>query len=113
MSNGSLSREDALGEVGAGWAYLVNKAYDNLPEGSCIDCVKEKFAELRIYWFPGDGVSRDAFSIFDKLLDDIEDESGTICEYCGQPGTLHITPGRWRKTMCRQCAKERGAQLCQ
>ena len=77
--------------VGPGWAGLVKEGFDLcLKNGWRIYQIKEKFGGLRFYT--------------DEDLDDIEDESYTICEECGEPGKPR--PGGWIKTRCDKCFEE-------
>ncbi len=97
-----VSREDALLDVGAGWAGLINRAYDlleNYPTLKVVQ-VKEKFGGLRIYT---DGYIEE----FEKVLRDLEYESFNVCETCGNPGKLRS--GGWYKTLCEEHSNGREA----
>lgn len=58
--------------------------------------VKEKFGTLRFYVYV-DGGDEEVF----RLIDAAEQESATICELCGAPGTL-VMKG-WGSTRCVSC----------
>lgn len=59
--------------------------------------VKEKFGGLRIYSHH----VPIAYSSIRKLLDVLESQSYTICEFCGANGKPRKT--EWVKTMCNDC----------
>ncbi len=85
---------DSILEIGEGWKPLVYKLYDNLIlEGwdRELHQVKEKFGGLRFYI----GNTSDKIK---ELIQQAEEESFTICEYCGEPGELNGK--RWLKTTC-------------
>lgn len=56
--------------------------------------VKEKFGRLRIYAKPYN-------EAYELLLGKLEQESGKICEDCGEEGTTE-GPG-WLRTLCKLC----------
>lgn len=97
-----IGREVALKSVGPGWTPLVKMAYDFLPEGAVVTCVKEKFGELRIY-------VDYATEPYQELLDVLETASGLYCEDCGSQGhwngvtTESATETGWIRTLCRKC----------
>ena len=62
--------------------------------------VKEKYGTLRFYSMP----ARDEFS---KLIDEAENESRRICEFCGA-GARPRGKGGWYKTLCDPYAQEHG-----
>jgi hypothetical protein len=95
------TREGALRSVGAGWAGLVNEAFDKLEASESfivVDQVKEKYGGLRIYTSPYD-------VDFDKIIEDIERRSFEICEECGEAGKLR--GGGWYRTLCEAHANGR------
>lgn len=90
-------------ECGDGWLdllYRISHALSAHAESAGLDVVatqvKEKFGMLRIYVDGGD-------EEVDRLLDDGELESATICEVCGAPGTLSNS-GRC-STRCESCRR--------
>lgn len=92
-------------ECGDGWMdliYRLSRAISTHVESTGLDVVatqvKEKFGELRFY------VNRGDEEVF-RLIDAAEQESATICELCGAPGTL-VTKG-WRSTRCEPCRHKR------
>ena len=83
-----------------GWWPILDKY---LPQFRALDpnCelyIKEKFGYLRLR-----AISQTLPpTAFLELSAQAEFESGTVCEYCGQPGK--IRPKRaWRKTLCDRC----------
>lgn len=88
-------------ECGDGWMdliYSLSQAISTHIESTGSDIVatqvKEKFGTLRFYV---DGGDEEVF----RLIDTAEQESATICETCGAPGTL-VTKG-WCSTLCESC----------
>jgi NTP pyrophosphohydrolases containing a Zn-finger, probably nucleic-acid-binding len=88
--------------VGRGWATLIERIFDNLPEAAQVLDVKEKFGALRVSVFGGN----EAFS---RLVQAVQVESTKTCEKCGEPGVLR--QGGWTKTLCNRCAKGRAPLL--
>lgn len=60
--------------------------------------VKEKFGGLRFYMTSGVEEMR-------GLIKKAEDDSCTICEFCGQPGTVRRRG--WIITLCDECEEKR------
>ena len=88
-------------ECGRGWDKLVWELVNNLKaHGWNMDAkqIKEKFGGLRFY-------IGDSNDILDKLINEAEIKSYTICETCGEPGTLRQKG--WWKTLCDTHHKER------
>ena len=90
-------------ECGDGWLallYRLSHALSAHAESAGLDVVatqvKEKFGTLRIYVDGGD-------EEVDRLLDEGELESATICEVCGAPGTL--SNSGWCSTRCEPCRR--------
>lgn len=94
-----VSEADALQAVGEGWSGLVTQIYRLLPEGVQIVQVKEKFGSLRVYSFPFNAE-------FQKQVTQLEIDSGSICEVCGEPGELDDSR-YWLKTLCQRCKENR------
>lgn len=93
------TRELGLKSVGAGWAPLVHRVFDaveNTKASVKIIQVKEKYAGLRIYT---DYVNEE----LDAVIRQVENESFTLCEICGQPGK--VRGDRWYYTACDEHAK--------
>ena len=91
------TREQALASVGKGWAQMIHTLFDAKPKDTRVHQVKEKFGGLRFYV----GGTTD---MFHNLIDDMENASYTICETCGNSGSLR-TERSWVKTLCDDCAK--------
>lgn len=90
--------EQAQKCVGPGWADLVRRAYESLPDDAVLAQVKEKFGGLRFYSFPETDV-----------VGEVEHESFHVCEQCGEPGKGHVR-NNWLLTLCSSCAAECGAK---
>lgn len=86
-------------ECGDGWYQLI---YDCLQEVEefCnknkidtsilhVSQVKEKYASLRIYF-------ENYINEIDDIVNKYEELSVSICEICGEPGTIKINRGWWR-----------------
>lgn len=92
---GGLKRETALLCVGKGWQGLINNLYDAKPKSVNVLQVKEKYAQLRFYISP-------APEWYHDLIDYYEHKSGTICEWCGEPGKIRNDLS-WILTLCDDC----------
>jgi hypothetical protein len=91
----------ALQCVGAGWAPLIKRLYAAMPQDTEVLQVKEKFGGLRFY-------TSGATEEFDAMIDRAEDESYSLCEWCGQLGSMDDN-GRWLLTLCEQHKADRAA----
>jgi hypothetical protein len=91
--------ETGLASVGRGWADLVRRAFEALPEGQMIVQVKEKFGSLRIYFEPNQ-------TAYQELLDELAATSLTTCEVCGGSGRLR-KDRYWQRTLCDEHAVRR------
>jgi hypothetical protein len=86
-----------------GWFDLIWKLCEDiekleLPEDFTIDCIKQKYASLRIYSFP---FVREVID----LVDDAEARSASICEDCGNKGK--IRGEYWIYIACDKCEIQR------
>lgn len=96
-----IKREVAKEFVGDGWHRLIDKVYDRLEKKHTrgyITDVKQKYGGLRIYAYEVD-------NDFLDFLDEIEEISFTVCEYCGSKGELRPELG-WILTLCDEHLKE-------
>ncbi len=59
--------------------------------------IKEKYGELRFYYYGGD-------EYIEKVIDELEKKSRKTCEICGKPGELRDRAG-WYKTLCEKHAE--------
>ena len=85
-------------EVDDGWFDLIYELSKKL-EGHTVACqVKEKYGGLRFYVT---SATDEIYAIIDKA----EQDSYTICEHCGKPGTLRTD--RWHVTLCDECFEEK------
>jgi hypothetical protein len=107
FSNNSDWTYDSL-ECKGGWFTLLDRLFDaiekhleTLPKKSevrkdfVILQVKEKFGGLRVYVGGADDF------IYDKILQ-VEEDSKSICEFCGINGEL-AKCGWYYRTVCRDC----------
>lgn len=87
-------------ECGDGWSNLIYSLCKDIelalePNDEFeVKQVKEKFGGLRFYYSGGN-------EKINKLVDEAEEKSYTICEMCGKPGKL-IDDG-WLQTLCHVC----------
>jgi hypothetical protein len=94
--------ELGLASVGAGWADLVREAFAAKPKRVRVVQVKEKYAGLCIYAEP--------HSLrYQKVLDELETRSYTICEWCGAPGEVDERY-HWLLTLCPACQEKRAQE---
>ena len=103
-------------------------AEEEIPVDLVVEQIKQKFASLRFYYsFPGAPVKLQAFDCIGdssirfypkndndddnhkKLSHDIayivgkyEEKSKTVCETCGQEGTIRMDMP-WKRTLCDEC----------
>lgn len=99
-------------EVGEGWHSLVAETFKkivdiyrkkNVPlEWFSVMQIKEKFGGLRIYT---GALPASVYDDVDRIIDEAEKKSVTICEVCGEPGKL-ITTGWWNT----RCPKHTGGK---
>jgi hypothetical protein len=88
--------EECKAQVGKGWADLITRCYEacQTSEDISIMQIKEKYGGLRFYIYGADDW------VYDVIMK-AEDESYTICEYCGEPGKPRDLS--WIKTLCDDC----------
>jgi hypothetical protein len=95
------------GFPGDGWFKLIDGFSRRItkldPEGKiqCTQC-KEKFAQCRFY------INSAPIKIADKvfkLINEMEEKSGHICEECGHKGKIRDDIG-WYRTLCERHYKE-------
>ena len=111
------TREEALSSVGLGWASIINRIYDNMPEGILVNQVKEKFGGLRFYYDleiqdnGEDSVTPPEQALYfrDVVVQEAESDSYKTCEDCGsqeQVTTKPYTGKYWIVTLCEGCRKK-------
>lgn len=104
-----LKNEVCYYECGKGWWPLIeeakrivntwNKEHPN-KEPIRFHQIKEKYGQLRLY------LSAAPREIWDKM-DELEEKSYSICEYCGSTENVDTREIRgWIYTVCDECAKE-------
>lgn len=89
-------------ECGNGWFELIKELCEKLEALDLKDFrvlqVKEKYGGLRFYT---GGVELEKADEVDRLINEAEAKSLTVCEECGKPGKPN---GRgWIKTQCEIC----------
>lgn len=95
--------------IGDGWEPLLRTALKGIaalavPDTFAIDCIKEKFGELRVYIWGVDTADPLYYEI-GVLIVEATATSVTVCETCGAPGRRRR--GSWIKTLCDAHAAER------
>ena len=93
-------------ECDIGWFDIIDKCLSDILKicyeaGASVQIVqiKEKFGGLRIYYDLEDAENNlDVYKQINDAIDIAEDESYTICEYCGEEGKLQRKG--WWKTLC-------------
>ena len=85
---------------GDGWYDLIDRVCARIteldPEGNCYASqIKEKIGGLRFYV---DGATKEIYD----AIEDLADESYSICELCGQPGRER-TANFWVTVRCDEC----------
>lgn len=87
---------------GRGWNDLLIDLHDRLlaefPTAHLWE-VKEKLGQLRVYAELARDADENDKARFRDLLREFKDRSATICELCGQPGTLSAESA-WISTLC-------------
>lgn len=86
-----------------GWADILDIACEKIQELTKDDpefrfsCIKEKYARLRVgAFYETDEVS--------KILEDLEDESATVCERCGSKEEVKLLDyHHYLYTRCKKC----------
>lgn len=91
---------------GPGWYPLIYELLDKLQDivdEQKLDIevveIKEKYGGLRVY------LSSYTDEI-EALTEEYKERSYTICENCGDPGSLRVIRG-WYQTLCDECAEKR------
>jgi len=92
------TKKEAKEEVSKGWSGLIDEVWKFKKRSDQIKDIKEKLGGLRISTY---GSAK-----FQDFLEEIEDKSFTICEFCGKPGTPRKKYG-WIKTTCDECHNNR------
>lgn len=99
-----------INQVGEGWHPLVRELEAKLldiDQDYRLQQVKEKFGGLRYYATSAADPEPDG--LFHTTISEYEGRSLSICEVCGQPGTLDES-GHWLKTLCEAHRRERRAK---
>lgn len=110
-----VTQNEAIEAVGPGWRDLAQRAWAIVTEeGGRVLQVKEKFAELRVYF---DRIQQPRREHVRQQLAELREISLQTCEWCGSPGDLRddeyyealpADAGRtrriWYKTLCDEHA---------
>ena len=102
-----INLEEAKEMCGKGWLELIEKVYQNKPIRIDITDIKEKMGWLRIYFSGNEGLSFEDWNKFSDLVSNVEDESMTICEECGENAEIKETKTKWLKCLCDKCMEIR------
>lgn len=91
-------------ECGDGWFDLIWNLCEEIdkikgPEFSVFQ-VKEKFGSLRFYT---GGSNEENFEAIEKLIDEAENKSASICEKCGMPSEIKDDDFGWYASLCETC----------
>lgn len=96
--------------IGDGWYDLIINLCNEIQEhynknNSDINTiriyeVKEKYGYLRV------DVENNIEGIYD-IINKYEDESGKICDTCGEQGSPHVR-NNWIQVLCKSCAEKKG-----
>ena len=121
ISKQGVQVEQAVHCVGEGWTSLVESIYkyiDKFKTAITVVQVKEKFGTLRFYYDIqtmqlGESPEFDiALPYYEDEVEAIENyvrmaeiKSGTICEACGDAGSIR-NERPWVRTLCTACLKE-------
>lgn len=92
-------------EVEDGWYGILEEACEEiskLDNGTFrFTQIKEKWGQLRSYFdYIGDEI--DNTNELFQIIDDLEDTSRNVCEFCGSMEGV-TTSGSWLKTVCKNC----------
>ena len=95
-------------ECEKGWFKLLEPIFDYIKEYNKdkddehkiqITQIKEKWGTLRVY------VNFGTDELF-KLIDEAEDKSETVCEFCGSEENVGTVLTGWFRTICEKCVKD-------
>lgn len=109
--NHSSARQlpDQLSAVGPGWHSLLLRLHEQLLDldpGYRVDDLKEKLGAARIRITATSAMTRTEAQ---ALVAAAEEQSGTVCEFCGAPGRRRrrgdVAEG-WMKAVCDNCHQD-------
>lgn len=88
--------------VGQGWWPLLDEYIPKIEAagGKLTGAPYEKYGALHI------DVSPEPEPVA-ALLEELEEKSAIICEFCGAQGSEHTLKSEWIKTLCGNCFAER------
>lgn len=95
---------DYIQEFGDGWLDLVNSTLEKIeaidPHFRVLQ-IKEKWGKLRLYGESSYEYGTPNSMLIESIIDEAEEHSGTVCEFCGLPGKLYTSHGETR-TVCKK-----------
>lgn len=80
----------------------INNKYPNFEDRIYAVQVKQKFGGLRFYCYSTDNICKEDYELKDRLIEQAEKASYTICEMCSKPAKSVNSRG-WISTLCDQC----------
>jgi hypothetical protein len=80
----------------------INNKYADFEERIYAVQVKQKFGGLRFYCYTTDNIRKEDHELKDKLIQQAESASYTICEMCSSPAT-QTKSGGWIMALCEEC----------
>lgn len=88
--------------VGRGWWPLLDAYIPKIQQaGGRLTCPPyEKYGTLRVDVTP----EPEEITL---LLEELEEKSSHICEFCGEKGVEHTLKNEWVKTLCSACYAQR------
>lgn len=84
--------------IQAGWEDILHELFAKLSvyDNVIICQVKEKFGQLRIYT----NEPKELQDTVRALIQEAEEKSSKVCQYCGQPGTIIGCDDGWLRALC-------------
>lgn len=80
----------------------INNKYTDFEDRIYAVQVKQKFGGLRFYCWSTENIRKEDYELKDKLIEQAESASYTVCEMCSSPATK-TTRGGWIMTLCEEC----------
>ncbi len=83
----------------------INNKYEDIEDKIYAIQVKQKFGGLRFYVYHSENISEEDKDISEKLIEQAQKASYTICESCSNPASSNKSVGGWIVTMCDKCGE--------
>lgn len=99
-------RHTSYFECGDGWFDLIDVLYGQLPKGTKIAQVKEKYGTLSVYVDLPEDLGEQEWHEANAVIRMVEVMSARVCEDCGKPGRLRSKKRSWIRTLCDEHAQE-------